>query len=160
MMRFFDDLKVGDKVTLGSHLFTAEDIKTFAAQYDPQAFHMDEAAGAASHFGALVASGWHTAAIWMRKMVDYRKREADILQARGEGVPGIGPSPGFRDMRWHKPVFVGDTVTYATEVVELRPSQSRPQWGIVGFLNSGANQHGEPVISFVSTAFIERRIPG
>ena len=157
MMKFFDDIRVGDRIALGSHHFSAEEIKIFARQYDPQPFHVDEAEGVRSHFGALVASGWHTAALWMRKMVDYRKSEAEALRARGELVPLIGPSPGFRDMRWHKPVFVGDTVTYATEVIETRVSQSRPKWGLMGILNSGANQHGKPVISFVSTTFIERR---
>ncbi len=123
MMRFFDDIRVGDKVTIGSHLFTAEEIKTFARQYDPQAFHVDEALAEHSHFGGLVASGWHTASLWMRKMVDYRKREADAMRTRGEPVPMIGPSPGFREMRWYKPVFAGDTITFTTEAIEMRVSQ-------------------------------------
>src|SRR5215207_11050012 len=105
MMRFFDDIRIGDKVTIGSHLFTAEEIKTFAGQYDPQPFHLDETLAKQSHFGALVASGWHTAAQWMRNMVAYRKGEADAMRRRGEPVPVIGPSPGFKDMRWLKPVF-------------------------------------------------------
>ncbi len=157
MMRFFDDIRVGDRVMLGSHLFLAQDIKAFAHQYDPQPFHLDETRAQASHFGALVASGWHTAAVWMRKMVEYRRREAEAMHARGERVPVIGPSPGFRDLRWHKPVFVGDTVTYGSEVIELRVSQSRPEWGLMDLVNFGSNQHGERVMSFRSTSFIERR---
>ncbi len=157
MMRFFDDIRVGDRIEIGSHLFTAEEIKSFAAQYDPQPFHLDEKLGEASHFGALVASGWHTASIWMRKMVDYRKREADAMRRRGEDVPVIGPSPGFRQMRWLKPVFAGDTVTYTTEAIEVRASKTRPEWGLVRLQNVGINQHGVQILSFVSVAFIERR---
>lgn len=157
MMRFFDDIRVGDRIEIGSHLFTAEEIKSFAAQYDPQPFHLDEKLGEASHFGALVASGWHTASIWMRKMVDYRKREADAMRRRGEDVPVIGPSPGFRQMRWLKPVFAGDTVTYTTEAIEVRASKTRPEWGLVRLQNVGINQHGVQIMSFVSVAFIERR---
>lgn len=159
MMRFYDDIRVGDRVELGSHLFTAEDIKTFARQFDPQAFHVDEEQGARSHFGALVASGWHTASMWMRKLVDHRKREAEALQARGERIPKVGPSPGFRDLRWYKPVFVGDTVSYAVEVIEMRMSQSRPDRGIVNMLGIGENQDGVRVISFESATFVERRDP-
>jgi acyl dehydratase len=157
MMRFFDDIRVGDRITIGSHLFTAEEIKSFARQYDPQPFHLDEKQGEASHFGALVASGWHTASIWMRKMVDYRKREADAMRRRGEDVPVIGPSPGFHDMRWLKPVFAGDTVTYTSEAAEMRASKTRPEWGLVRLRNVGINQHGAQIMTFVSIAFIERR---
>lgn len=157
MMRFFDDIRVGDRADLGSHRFTAEDIKVFARQFDPQLFHVDEAEGARSHFGALVASGWHTASVWMRKLVDYRKREAEALRARGEPVPQVGPSPGFRDLRWYKPVFAGDTVSYAVEVTELRVSQSRPDRGIVNMLGTGINQDGVRVISFHSATFVQRR---
>lgn len=157
MMRFFDDIRVGDKVAIGTHLFTAEEIKIFARQYDPQPFHLDETLAEHSHFGALVASGWHTASLWMRKMVDYRKREADAMRARGEAVPVIGPSPGFREMRWYKPVFAGDTITFTTEAIELRVSKTRPEWGLVRLHNAGINQHGVQIMTFVSTAFIERR---
>ncbi len=159
MMKFFEDLQVGERVQLGSYLFTAEDIKTFASQFDPQLFHVDEEEGRKSHFGGLIASGWHTGSIWMRKLVDYNKARLDELRQRGERVPVGGPSPGFRDMRWHKPVFAGDTVSYGLEILDLRISKSRPQFGLVSLLASGDNQHGERVISFVSTGFIERRNP-
>jgi acyl dehydratase len=159
MMRFYDDIRVGDRLELGSHRFTAEDIKMFARQFDPQPFHVDEQEGTRSHFGGLVASGWHTASIWMRKLVDHRKHEAEAMLARGERVPQVGPSPGFRDLRWHKPVYVGDTVSYAVEVIELRVSQSKPDRGIVGMLGLGTNQDGVRVISFHSATFVERRSP-
>jgi acyl dehydratase len=156
-MRFFEDIGVGDQAEIGRHTFTAEEIKAFAARFDPQPFHLDEAAAAHSLFGRLCASGWHTACLWMRLAVEHRRREDAARRARGEPVAALGVSPGFRDLRWPNPVYVGDTVTYATEVVELRPSSSRPEWGILTSRNTGANQRGEPVLSFISSAFVERR---
>jgi acyl dehydratase len=158
-MKYFDDLNVGDRVALGSHIFTAEDIKTFAAQYDPQAFHMDEAAAAKSHFGALCASGWHTVATWMRlRVLQVQHEDAERL-ARGEVLAKYGPSPGFRDLKWPKPVYAGDTISYASEVAEKRLSQSRPGWGLIFARNTGTNQKGELVMSFIGSGFVERR-PG
>jgi len=156
-MKFWDDIAVGDKTELGRFTFTAGNIKAFARRFDPQAFHLDEAAAARSHFGALCASGWHTASIWMRLMIDHQKAEDAARRARGEAVAALGPSPGFRELKWLKPVYVGDTITYATEVIEKRPSASRPEWGLIRIHNSGANQNGEAVISFISVAFVERR---
>ena len=114
-------------------------------------------AAARSHFGALCASGWHTALAWMRLMVDYRRRMDDAMRARGEPVAGIGPALGFRELKWLKPVYVGDIVTYKSEVTEMRLSNSRPQSGLMTFRSTGVNQRGEPVISLVSTTFVERR---
>jgi len=156
-MKYFEDIRVGDKSTVGRHTFTADAIKAFATRFDPQPFHVDEAAAARSHFGALVASGWHTVAMWMRLVTEHRDREDDELRARGEPVAQLGPSPGFRDLKWPKPVYAGDTITYATEVIETRPSNSRPRWGLMTIHNTGANQAGEPVLSFVCTLFVERR---
>lgn len=156
-MRYFEDIQIGDRSELGSHRFLPEEIKAFARRFDPQRFHMDEAEAERSHFGRLCASGWHTAAVWMRMLVEYRRRDAEARRARNEPVAKIGPSPGFRDMKWLKPVFAGDVVSFATEVTGKRPSGSRPDWGLVQLLNTGANQNGDLVISFVSTAFIERR---
>ena len=155
-MKFWDDLAVGERTELGRHTFTADDIKSFARRFDPQPFHLDEAAAARSHFGALCASGWHTASIWMRLMVEHTNREDAATRARGEAVAALGPSPGFRDLKWLKPVYAGDTVTYFTEVLDKRPSNSRPQWGLMSIRNSGVNQKGDTVISFISTAFVER----
>ena len=139
--------------------FTAEDIKAFAAQYDPQPFHMDEAAAAKSHFGALCASGWHTVAAWMNLRVQYGRREDAERAARGEPIAKLGPSPGFRELKWLKPVYAGDTITYASEVVEKRVTKSRPGWGIIFARNTGTNQNGELVMSFIGSGFVERR-PG
>jgi acyl dehydratase len=156
-MKFFEDIRVGETTEIGRHTFTAEEIKAFAARFDPQPFHLDEAAAAHSIFGRLCASGWHTACMWMRLLVDHRRREDDARRARGEPVATLGVSPGFRDLKWLSPVYPGDTVTYATEVIDTRPSMSRPEWGIMTARNTGTNQYGEPVLSFVSSAFVERR---
>jgi acyl dehydratase len=156
-MKYFEDVQVGDRYELGSHTFTADEIKAFAALYDPQAFHVDEDAAARSHFGALCASGWHTAAIWMQLMAARYIRDDEARRARGEPVARLGPSPGFRELKWLKPVYVGDVVSYASEVVAARLSNSRPEWGLMTSFNTGANQHGERVMSFIGTVFVERR---
>ena len=95
--------------------------------------------------------------MWMRLMVEHQNREDEALRARGEAIAMLGPSPGFRELKWLKPVYVGDTITYSTEVVEKRASNSRPGWGLMSIRNSGVNQKREPVISFISVAFVERR---
>jgi acyl dehydratase len=159
MMRFYEDIRVGDREELGSHLFTADDIKAFARQFDPQAFHIDEEEGLRSHFGGLIASGWHTASVWMRKVADHTRREADAMHNRGERIPQTGPSPGFRDLRWYKPVYVGDSVSYRFEVIGMRISQSKPTRGIITLLGSGQNQHGVRVLSLQSVTLVERRDP-
>jgi acyl dehydratase len=159
-MKFFEDIRVGEITNLGRHTFTADDIKAFAARFDPQPFHLDEAAATRSHFSRLCASGWHTACVWMRLMVNCRRREDEELRSRGEPVAQLGPSPGFRDLKWPKPVYAGDTISYATEVVEIRPLARRPGWGIIFVRSTGVNQHGEPVLSFLSTVFVECRDRG
>ncbi|HMJ41656.1 MAG TPA: MaoC family dehydratase [Pseudolabrys sp.] len=156
-MKYFEDVQVGDVFPVGRHTFTADEIKAFAGRFDPQLFHLDEAAAAQSHFGALCASGWHTAVIWMRLMVDRRRALAEAARARGEPVAAMGPALGFRDLKWLKPVYVGDTIDYQSEVIALRPSGSRPRTGLMTIVSTGVNQNGEPVISFVSTTLVERR---
>ena len=156
-MKYFDEIRVGDTVAVGRHTFTADEIKAFAQRFDPQLFHIDEAAAERSHFGALCVSGWHTAVVWMRLMVDYRRGMIEAARARGEPVVGIGPALGFRELKWLKPVYVGDTIEYQSEVVETRVSNSRPSSGLMTIRSTGVNQNGEPVISFVSITFVERR---
>jgi acyl dehydratase len=156
-VKYFEDIRVGDSDELGHHTFMADDIKSFAQRFDPQPFHVDEAAAERSHFGALCASGWHTAAVWMRLTVDHRRRMIEAARARGEPVAALGPALGFRDLKWLKPVYVGDTIAYRSEVVETRVSSGRPGAGLLTILSTGTNQNGDMVISFVSTTFIERR---
>ena len=153
-MRYFDDVVIGTRRELGSYTFTAERIKAFAAKYDPQAFHLDEEAGRKSLFGGLAASGWHTASAWMRAAVDSGSRER---AADGDDALAGGPSPGFKNLRWPKPVLAGDTITFFTEVKSKRASATRPEWGLIFVLNTGENQRGELVFSFDGSAFVARR---
>jgi acyl dehydratase len=156
-MSFFEDIKVGQRREVGSFTFTAEDIKRFARQFDPQRFHLDEAEGKKSLFGGLAASGWHVASVCMKLMVADAQREAREATARGEKIAIWGPSPGFRELRWIKPVLAGDTIRFASEVEQLRPSSTRPEWGILQARNTGTNQRGELVFSFLASAFVPRR---
>jgi acyl dehydratase len=156
-MRFFEDIEVGQRREFGSFTFTADAIKTFAAQFDPQPFHLDEAAGRNSLFGGLAASGWHVASVGMKLTVADAQRLARDAAARGETIAVWGPSPGFRELRWIRPVLAGDTISFASEVESRRTSESRPQWGILQIRNTGTNQRGELVFSVLATAFVPRR---
>jgi acyl dehydratase len=154
---YFDDLKAGERIALGDMTFSQNDIIRFALDFDPQFFHVDAAAAKDSIFGGLIASGWHTCANWMGLMVRNRTSAALSAMTRGERPARLGPSPGFRNLRWIKPVHAGDTIAYTSTVAEKRVSASRPEWGIVSHYNTGTNQHGELVFSFHGTVFWERR---
>jgi len=157
MMRSFEDFKVGQRRELGSFTFTAEAIKKFAAQFDPQRFHLDEEEGRRSLFGGLAASGWHVGSACMKLLVEEGQRLAREAAARGEKVAPWGPSPGFRELRWVRPVLAGDTISFATEVESLRPSSSKPEWAVLEARHTGTNQHGELVFSVLATAFVPWR---
>ena len=159
-MRFFEDIEVGDRRELGSFTFTTDGIKKFAAQFDPQRFHLDEEEGRKSLFGGLAASGWHVASACMKLLVADGHRQLHEALARGEKVAAWGPSPGFRELRWIKPVLAGDTVSFSNRVETKRTSEKRPQWGILQARNTGTNQRGEVVFSFLATAFVPRRNDG
>ena len=156
-MRFFEDMTVGERRETGSFTFTADEIKRFARQYDPQRFHLDEEEGRKSLFGGLAASGWHVASVYMKLLVADGQRQAQEALARGEKIAIWGPSPGFRELRWLKPVLAGDTISFASEVESKRASEKRPEWGLLQARQTGANQRGEPVFSLLATAFVPRR---
>jgi acyl dehydratase len=157
MTRWFEDIEVGAPYPLGSHVFSAEAIKRFAALYDPQYFHLDEVAARHSHFGGLIASGWHTVVVGHRLMVDALEVEANRLRAAG-GEPGVsGPSPGVNTMAFRTPVRPGDTVEYTLTVTSKRPSQSLPGWGLLINRLEGVNQRGEPVYHAEVVAFSKLR---
>jgi len=159
-MRFFEDIEVGQRRELGSFTFTAELIKKFAAQFDPQRFHLDEEQGRKSLFGGLAASGWHVGSVCMKLLVADGQRQAKEAAARGEEVAVWGPSPGFRELRWIKPVLADDTIRFVSEVETKRTSEKRPEWGILQARNTGINQRGELVFSVLATAFVPRRNAG
>jgi acyl dehydratase len=159
-MRFFEDIEVGQRRELGSFTFTADGIRKFAGQFDPQPFHLDEEAGRKSLFGGLAASGWHVGSICMKLLVADGQRQAREATARGETIAVWGPSPGFRELRWVRPVLAGDTISFFSEVESLRCSEKRPEWGILQARNTGINQRGELVFSVLATAFVPRRNAG
>jgi acyl dehydratase len=156
-MRFFEDMALGERREVGSFIFTADAIKRFAAQFDPQSFHLDEEAGRNSLFAGLAASGWHVGSVCMKLLVADAQRQIAEALALGEEVAVWGPSPGFRDLRWIKPVLAGDTIGFASEIVGLRASETRPEWGVVQGRHTGTNQRGELVYSILAIAFVPRR---
>jgi acyl dehydratase len=144
--RFFEDFAVGLKFHSRTATVTAEGIKSFAAEFDPQAFHLDERAAERSLFAGLAASGWHTAAISMRLFV-----ESDLRPAGGT----IGA--GVEDLRWPKPVRPGDVLHLEGEVIDVRASRSRPELGIVKLRATAYNQRGEPVQLWTPVLMVRRR---
>jgi acyl dehydratase len=158
-MRFFEDIEIGQRRELGSFTFTSDAIKKFARQFDPQAFHLDEEEGRKSLFGGLAASGWHVGSVCMKLLVADGQRQAKEAAARGEPLAIWGPSPGFRELRWIRPVLAGDNISFSSEVESLRNSEKRPEWGILQARNTGTNQRGELVFSLLATAFVPRRNP-
>ncbi len=155
-MRFFEDIAVGDTEKLGSHTFFEDEIIGFARAWDPQPFHIDPLLAMRTHFGGLAASGWHTAAIWARLRAAAQARLHAQLRARGERAPRIGPSPGFKNLNWLKPVRPGDTISFVSEVTSKKPSASRPEWGLVFTHETGTNQYGRLAFEFTNCVFVER----
>jgi acyl dehydratase len=123
-----------------------EGIKRFAAEFDPQPFHLDEKAAGSSIFGGLVASGWHTAAVTMRLLV-----ESDFKPAGG--IVGAG----IDDFRWPRPVRPGDELRVESEVLEMRPSRSRPDQGLIKVRTTALNQDGEAVLIYVGNLIVRAR---
>lgn len=142
---FLEDLQVGQRYESGTHLVTTEDIKRFAAEFDPQPFHLDEAAAAGSLFAGLAASGWHTAAVTMRLLV---KGGAPIAH----GVIGAGA-----DVAWPRPTRPGDELTVVSEIMEITPSRSKPDRGIVVVRSETRNQRDEVVQVLTSKLVVPRR---
>jgi acyl dehydratase len=145
----FEDMEVGKTFEIGEHTFTRDEIVAFAEQFDPQPFHVDEAGAAASPYGTLIASGWHTCSVMMGLLV--RKAFADSTS--------MG-SPGIDDIRWLKPVRVGDTIRMTNTILDKRVSSSKPDRGIVSTQWEGKNQHGETVITVRSKGLFGLRHPG
>ncbi len=144
----FEDIAVGQPERFGRYEVTRADVLTFAAEYDPQDFHLDDAAAAVGPFGKLAASGWQTAAITMRLLVDGFLSRQD---SRG--------GAGVKDMRWTRPVYPGDVLTLEVEVTEKRRSRSRPDLGLMQVQQRTLNQHGEEVMRLTSTGMIRVRNP-
>jgi acyl dehydratase len=151
-MTLDDYLQTGVTVQLGSHSFPPDEIKAFARKYDPQRFHLDEALAKQSVFGGLCASGWHTAAGWMKRNV----ATPIGVEWRGPGPqPVTGPSPGFSNLKWLKPVFADETVTYTRTVTGHRQMASRPGWRIASIHAEGFDSSGDKVIEFDSAVLVK-----
>jgi acyl dehydratase len=145
MKLFLEDLQVGQRFTSGSYVMEEAGIKAFAAQFDPQPFHLDDAAAKASLFGGLAASGWHTAAVTMRLLVT-----GGIPFANG--IIGLGG-----EVAWPRPTRPGDTLQVESEVLEISPSRSKPNQGIVIVRSTTFNQNREPVYIFTAKILSFRR---
>ena len=145
---YLEDLAVGQRYTGGTATVDLAAIKAFAAAFDPQPFHLDEAAGRASVFGRLVASGWHTMALTMRMLVEGELRPLS-------GLVGLGAD----GLRWPRPVVQGDTLSVTWEVLELRPSSSKPDRGTARLQVTTRNQRGEIVLTLITTILVPRRPP-
>jgi acyl dehydratase len=156
---YFEDRPIGEITDFGSHTFGRDEIIAFARAFDPQPFHLDEAAAKASLFGGLCASGWHTSAIFIRELITYRKFARTKPPEPGERQPVYGPSPGFRDLRWPKPVFVGDTIQFRGRISQKIDMKSRPNRGILVSEVQGRNQHGDIVFALLSQILVDRREP-
>jgi|TARA_R100000049_G_C1951660_1_gene99974 acyl dehydratase len=146
-MKYFEDLEIGTKASFGHYEVTREEVIEFASKYDPQPFHLDDEAAAQTYFGRLSASGWHTCAMTMRMMVEHFS---------GERMASLG-SPGIDEMRWHKPVYPGDTLRVESELIEKRQSESKPHMGFTKTRQTTFNQHGEPVMSMIGNGIIRVR---
>ena len=146
VQRFLEDFAPGQKFASGSVRVDAERVKRFAAEFDPQPFHLDERAAARSLFRGLAASGWHTAALTMRLLVESELKPAG-------GIVGAG----FDEFRWPRPVRPGDELRLEIEVLEVRPSKSRPGQGLVKLRTTTLNQRGEPVQVSVGNLVVPRR---
>jgi acyl dehydratase len=148
---FYEDVRIGESVDLGQAEFSREAILAYGKRFDPRIV-----AQAAEGRARLVAAGMHVAAAGMRRLVDARSALRAAAAERGETLPQLGVSPGFKDMRWPHPVHEGDIVSYSIETVSKRET-SKPKWGLVTNKFCGVNQRGQEVLVFSSAVLIVRR---
>jgi acyl dehydratase len=141
---FFEDFQVGQLSEFGHYKVTEEEIVEFASKYDPQYFHLDDEAAKASLFGGLCASGWHTAAMFMRMLVDNMPADHGSLG-----------SPGINNLRWVKPVYPGEELSVKGKVIKCRLSESKPGVGIICVAYQVSNQDQEIVMTVESNAFFK-----
>ena len=134
-------------MSFGHYEVTREEVVAFASKYDPQPFHLSDEAAAATHFGRLSASGWHTCAMTMSMVV------ANLKSNRQAGLG----SPGIDELRWLKPVYPGDTLRCESEILDKRVSQSRPEMGLFHSRMMVFNQHDQAVMTFISTGLVQTR---
>lgn len=146
-MLYLDDIAVGDRARFGRYEVTREEVLDFARKYDPQPFHLSDEGAAETHFGSLAASGWHTCSMTMAMLVAHMKEQPQA---------SLGAA-GIDELRWLKPVHPGDVLRCETEILDVRPSQSRPEMGSIRSQMTVFNQKDEPVLRFVALALLRRR---
>src|SRR5215471_2523015 len=151
---YFEDAPLNVKTVLGSYTFTVENIIAFARAYDPQAFHVDKEAAEKSPYRGLIASGWHTAAVWMKLMLEHRRRR---IEAGDEKTQDNFVSPGVRDLKWLKPVRPGTTLTYTNEIFAKSEWKTRPQFGLIEGMNEARDERGELYYSFINRVLIAKK---
>jgi len=144
--RYLEDFAAGQTFGSGRLRVDADQIKAFAAEFDPQPFHLDDEAARKTMFRGLAASGWHTAALTMRLLVEGEMKPAG-------GIVGAG----FDEFRWLRPVRPGDELRIDSEILEVRPSKSRPDQGLIKARTTTLNQNGEPVQIIVANLVVPRR---
>ncbi len=153
-MKFTERFPTGQRNCIGEYHFTATAIKEFAAKFDPQYFHLDEERAKESVLGGLCASGWHICSAWMRTYVKFLFAHISAISADGEVPPKLGPALGFRDLKWLRPAYADDTLTFFCTLRETETSASHPDRMIHTLHCEGEKQDGQKVISF-AVRFIE-----
>ncbi|MFK4823635.1 MaoC family dehydratase [Paenochrobactrum sp. BZR 588] len=153
-MSVIDDM-LNKEVILGSFTFTQENIIEYARQFDPQYFHVDPVAAKDSLFGNLCASGWHSASVWVKLNIQSLQREVAEMIAKGEIPPVFGPSPGFTNLTWTRPVFVGDTLTYTRIITSIRALESKPGWSMITMICAARDEKNEEILRFENAAMIK-----
>ena len=146
-LQYFEDIQVGARSSFGRYEVTRDEVLEFARKYDPQPFHLSDEAAAATHFGRLSASGWHTCAMTMAMVVENLKNQRQA---------GLG-SPGIDELKWLKPVYPGDTLRCETEILEKRVSASRPEMGLFKSRMVVLNQDDVQLMTFVSNGMVRTR---
>lgn len=147
---YFEDLAIGDSIAFGPVTITRDETIAFAAQFDPQPFHLSDEAAATTHFGTLSGSGWHTTALFMKMFV------AEMQKDPGKQAASLG-AMGVDELRWLRPLRPGDTLRGVSEVIDKKASKSRPEMGIVRNKVTIFNQHDEPIMTMIPIAMWRTR---
>jgi acyl dehydratase len=154
---FFEDARLGETTGFGRHAFAEAEIVAFARRFDPQPFHIDAARAKDSLFEGLCASGWHTAAVFLRAAATARLRANAPARERGINLPTLAPAAVWRDLRWPRPVYVGDVVEFRSRLSEKSAHPLRRDVGLIGTEVQGRNQRGEIVLAYTARSLWPRR---
>jgi acyl dehydratase len=153
-MTFDEKLALGRTVDLGSHTFTAGEIKAFARKYDPQPFHVSEEEARKSILGGLCASGWHTVAMWMRHHVLARAAAEERIRAAGAAPIVFGPARSIDALEWLKPAYAGDTITFTQTALSYKAIPGRPGWYMLQSRCEAVNQEGKTIMRFLASVMV------